>query len=276
VVGIAAWDSIDRDDPVTAYVLDDGVHHMRESRDAAAEASSNQVLLGWLVDQPQDALVHHVGKALGEETLVSAAEAAEAAGEMWQASCRWAVAAKVVKYSKGIPAAVEILKRAADTLLKVDLGARASRHKDKLELAVVNDLIMYDMLSITALIPRAQALRATDCGKAHPAESFAMMWMSETIAPFCTGDFAAMSQTLNDCVSFLVRAGCEGSPDPATQDLCCVLLMLPAGFVPDIMLLSPSFSWDVFGEGEQHCLRCLEAYEYTKHHFKLLDVGNQE
>ena len=57
---------------------------------ALAFGACDAVLLGWLNDQPQDALVNHVSFVLGEDTLVSAAEAAESAGEIWLAACRWA------------------------------------------------------------------------------------------------------------------------------------------------------------------------------------------
>jgi len=265
VVGIAGWDPIDRDDPATAYVLDEGAHHVRESRDAAADASSNEVLLSWLVDQPQDALVHHVGKALGEEALVSAAESAEAASEMWLASCRWAAAAHVVLYSKGMTAAAEILKKAADTLLKVELGARASpqavRQKDELEMAVVNDLCMYNPNSLDAMAPRMQAILTTECGKAHPAECFAMTMMSQVIPPWMAGDWEAFPPAITDVVSFIVAAGCEGSPDPGTRDLCCVLLMIPCSWMFENSLLSEGFTWDTFGEGGKHLLRCVDVYD---------------
>ena len=70
--GISEWDSGNRDDAVTAYVLDEGLHHVRSSRDES-DAGSDEVLLGWLVDQPQDALVFHVADVLGEATLTTAA-----------------------------------------------------------------------------------------------------------------------------------------------------------------------------------------------------------
>ena len=151
---------MNRDDIVTAYVLDEGLHHVKNSRDAT-DARSDEVLLGWVTDQPQDALVSHVGTALREDTLVSAAESAEADGEMWLASCRWAAAARAAKFSSGIAAAIPSLHRAADALSRVELGPRASRQarldKDHQELDVVSDLSLYDPLALDS------PLSATRC-----------------------------------------------------------------------------------------------------------------
>eukprot|EP01045_Picozoa_sp_COSAG04_P044364 COSAG04_NODE_15014_length_546_cov_5.774049_1_plen_181_part_11 len=149
--GTKQWDSANRDDAVTAYVLDEGAHHVSNSRDAS-DAGSDDILLGWLVDQPQDELVLHVGAALGEDALVSAAEAAERDGEMWLASCRWGVASRVVYYSRGMQACTVALHRAADALSRVELGARVSRlsvmQKDRLEMQVLSNLAAYDPTAI--------------------------------------------------------------------------------------------------------------------------------
>ena len=179
--GIAQWDAANRDDAVTAYVLDEGASHVQNSRDPS-ESGSDEILLSWLADQPQDALVSHVGSALGEDALVSAAEAAESAGEMWLASCRWAAAARFVLYSRGMVAVVVPLHRAADALSRVKLTATASRlsvwQKDQLELTVVSDLAVYDLSTADALVPRMERLLTTDAAKAQPHQSYSLyvMW----------------------------------------------------------------------------------------------------
>ena len=89
--GVSIWDAVFCDDAVTAYVMDNSLHHVRESHQGATD--SNDLLMSWLVDQPQDLLSDAVAAVLGEEQLTASAEAAEVSNDMWMASCLWAAAA---------------------------------------------------------------------------------------------------------------------------------------------------------------------------------------
>jgi hypothetical protein len=194
--------------------------------------------------------------------LVSAAEAAEVAGEMWLASCRWAAAGKVILYSNGMLAAGKLLKRAADALLKVNLGAHATpeamRQKDELELAVLNDITMYDPNEMAPVAQRMFALTKTDCGKARPDLCWSITWMTTVLPPWFTAQ-EHFPRTVTESLEVLIHGGCEGSPDPGVRDFCCVLLLVPAGWAFDINLLSPTFSYELFGKDGSHLLRSLEA-----------------
>ena len=280
VAGIAQWDPANRDDPVTAYVVRDGVHHVRHSWDAASEASSNMMLLSWLVDQPQDGLVDYVGEVLGEETLVTAAESAEAAGELWLASCRWAAAAKAALRSKRMSEAVEHLKKADGTLCRLELGAHASQQvveqMELLELAVVKDICSFDLTMVDAMQTRLKQVMASNCAKAQPDMTYNLMAVALLLPHFMTSDVQEGGRVCLDMVSFLVSAGREGSPDPAMADYCMVCLVFIVGFFFDSLLLTPKFTWSALGESGEHCLRCIDGYDYDKHHFKLIVGINQD
>ena len=277
---IAEWNAANRDEAVTAYVLDEAAHHVKQSRD-----NDNHTLLGWVLDQPLDALVSHVGVVLGEEALASAAEDAESAREMWIAACRWAVAANVAVYFRGTKAATEPFLRAADCLGKVEIGACAPRlltkQKDQLELMVLSNLIRYDLTNLGMFKPRIDRLMSTEAAKTKPDFCYYIQFLTGMIPAWVTGtleSFASSPATLEvasiDMLSILVRSGIESAPDPAMREFCKVLLCHCNCFSFDMLLLLPDFDWSIYGDSGQWCREGLEAYDYDKHHYKMYDTIN--
>ena len=170
VAGISEWAPINRDDPVTAYVLDESAHHVRSSRDAS-DASSDEVLLSWLTDQPMDVLHRSLSFELGEAALVHAAKLSEGEGDMWSASCRWACAAMVADQLQGRVAYVPLLHSATGALAQARQKPGASQlslQMDRLEMTVLPDLCVADFGAIAENQPRIRYLLTCAAGKARP------------------------------------------------------------------------------------------------------------
>ena len=254
--GISMWDSVNRDDPVTAYVLDDSVHHVRSSCDSS-DPLSDEVLLGWLTDQPQDTLHQNVVVVLGTVLLAQAAESASAAGDPWQAACRWACVAQVEQEFRGQAAAVGPIQHAADALTKVDLGPRPSSlsvfQKDLLELAVVDLLAVLDLSLIASMLPRMNRVLASSAAKARPTNTYGLIMRSTYVIEWWSDDPQRLARASADAATFLVRTGCEENPDPAVREYCCVELCYVNTWSLEISLLSPTFTWDLFGPEGEHC-----------------------
>jgi hypothetical protein len=277
--GVAAWDVGLRDDELTAYVLDESAHHVKQCH-VVGDGSSDDVLLGWLVDQPQDELVFQIALELGEEALTSAAEAAERVGEMWQAACCWSVDSRVVKLFTGKVASVPFLSRAADALSQVPHGPQTSRlsvrQKDQLEMAVISQLAITDMALLPQLLPRLERLLTTDAAKSLPDVCVTLLMTGRVIPSMAAGDGKALASAMRSTVLFLCT-GCEGAPDPAMQEFCCVVLsstmsiMSECGIAPDI-----TGAWRAFGEDGEPLRAGCEGYSYDKHHQRIISTFNQD
>ena len=271
-LGVTHWDPVNRDDAATAYVLAEGLHHVTSSRDSS-NPDTDEVMLGWLIDQPRDAIVEYAGEVLGEEVLTRAAEAAERSGEMWLAACRWAAAAQVVLRHRGQQECIVPFRRADDALTKVDMQGPHAFQRDLLALAVLDSLAVADWANIPSMVPRIEALLLTEAARAQPTVSYGLTMRSTyVVAMIWDGDTLRLARAAADAANFLLRVGCEGNPDPATQELCCVELCYVNTWCVELGILSPTWSWENFGPEGAHCRAGLEAYHYDSHHAKLISL----
>jgi hypothetical protein len=268
--GVSEWSSVNRDDAMTAYVLADGAHHVRAAQSGLAH--SDEMLLDCLTDIPQDCIVLHVSLVLGERAIEAAAEAAEAAGEMWLAGCRWAALSHLMHHSKGQMAVVRPLQRAAKALAKVRLSSRASslsvRQKDELELRVINNLLLHDISATNnseEMKPRIERLLRTDTAAVHVDVVYGMLLGSALPVLVATTDVEVMVNHGLDQLEFLVRAGCTSHPDPAMRALCFGILRYHMHTYTDLFAMSignetmkRQFDWELLGEGGEHLLKAFE------------------
>eukprot|EP01046_Picozoa_sp_COSAG06_P043409 COSAG06_NODE_5682_length_3323_cov_3.426489_2_plen_973_part_01 len=272
---VAQWDRADRDDAVTVYVLDESTHHVRGAHEPNSKLSDD-ILLGWLLDQPQDVLIEHISEVLGEKMLTRAAEAAEAAGENWEAACRWSAVALVVRNTRGGAQSVVSLGRAVAILGKLQRDAGAStesiRQRDDLELSSIISLSTWDLAQVAALMPRLKYLLATDAAKAHPDSCYLMMLFTEWFGTCFAGDIPGTKQVLVRLVPWFVRA-CAQCLDPVQQQWCCVMLVGNANLVSDLPFDSEAWDWTAFGDGEYNRLG-ITSYSYDKHHWKTIKTFN--
>ena len=274
--GISEWDPINRDDPVTAYVLDESAHHVRSSRDMS-DASSDEVLLSWLMDQPQDVLHRSVSFELGEAALVDAAKSSEADGDMWSASCRWTCAAAVVGELQGPVASVPLLHSAADALAQARRKPGASQlslQMDQLELSFLPHLCVNDMGSIAKKQPRIRYLLSCEAGKARPDRACWLQFLGGVVPTLFSGDLEACKEGNSQFFYFLARDGCERAPDPAMRELCSVVL---SAFMATLAeTIAEDFDWGVIGKDGELVRQGIYAYDYDKHHVKIYSNFNND
>jgi hypothetical protein len=277
--GIPGWELENGGDPMTAYVVDQGAHHVTSSRDPN-DASSDDVLLSWLVDQPADALVSHVGAVLGEHTLLAAAEESVSDGKLWLAACRLAAAAEVMFKNRGAADYVPLLKRVYDMLSKLRASSSAvetsSTAMDHLELSCVSQLIMYDPTQMAVYAPPHERLLATAAGKGRP-DRLMNYWIVYRQCGACfTGDRKIARAATQEFLQWLVREGCENQPDwPMREFLCTALGWFEYWGGMELMLTETDW-WSIFGRDGEHAVMGVKAYKYNRHHFKSTQVINTD
>eukprot|EP01045_Picozoa_sp_COSAG04_P004647 COSAG04_NODE_205_length_20393_cov_45.275796_13_plen_2486_part_00 len=276
--GIRAWDPINRDHAVTAYVIDEGRHHASNARDPEG-AGTDELLLSWVHDY-HDELVGHVAHALGD-SLVPAAEAAEAAGEMWSAACRYHAASRVVfrehgKVEGSLGRHAVLLKPALDALAKARAPdtrtAPASADKmNMLELMILQFLAVHDLANMASYQPLFERLLTTEAARARPDQTM-NYWIIRVFAPIMVGgDHNSQRSETREFLSFVLRA-CEECSSPVREFLSMCLGWLQWACLEGV--LQPGFDWQCFGESGSHCWGGISAYNYDKHHSKLIEAAN--
>jgi lambda repressor-like predicted transcriptional regulator len=275
--GLSEWVLLNRDDPVTAYVLDESAHHIRNARDAS-DPSSDEVLLSWLNDQPIDALHHGVALELGETALVQAAKSSKATGDMWSAACRWACAAYVAYRLTGQLASIPLLHSAIDAVAEARTTAgsmRMAMQMDLLELDVLPLVLQNDIgynLSDKP-IPRIRYLATTAAGKARPDRMWYLQFFAEAMPCFFAGDLERMCSASATSMLYLVHEAAEAQ-DPQMREWCSILLAIMMG--PVYENLPGNFDWAIVGQHGELLRQGLYAYSYSKHHQKLNTDLNQD
>ena len=154
--------------------------------------------------------------------------------------------------------------------------ARASRssvsQKDQLEIAVVSDLALYDPAAIMSLGPRIERLLTTDAAKAQPDSCFSLLVAGRLWPLLFAGDMQGAATAWLEICWFTSRA-CVESPDPVMREFCSVVHSTASTFV-DVALHSSSFDWAAYDDG---ILRIgIEAYDYDKHHHKMMELLNMD
>ena len=276
-VGISEWVQSNRDDPVTAYVLDESSHHARSSRDAS-DPSSDEVLLSWLTDQPEDVLHRSVSFALGETALVDAAKSSEAAGDMWSAACRWTCAGFVATESQGAAVSRPMLDSACDALAQARQKAGESQlpmQMDHLEMSLVADICSYDPSAVGEKLPRLEYLLSSKVANARPDRTSLLMILAYVFPCFLTGDVEGCHGHTKRMLTFLAREGCERAPDPAVKEFCSVVLCGTVGVFFD-SLLEGGFDWSVLGKYGELVRQGVYAYDYDKYHVKIYTEFNND
>jgi hypothetical protein len=277
--GIKSWDNINRDDAVTAYVLDECTHHIKGAHEDG-DPPSEDVLLSWLADQPQDALCQAVSGVLGEDVLVRAAESCEAAGDMWSAAFRWAAAGDVAFHTRGMVPCGEMLTHAFEAVRQVRQSTKGSYRcsvddVDQLEVEVVRPLMMYAPHLLSEIQPRIDPLLQTKAGKARPDLALGLMLFADWAPAWFAGDVPKLRAADTKMLEHMVREGCEGaSSDQSMREFCCIALGF-FGFWSGA-LIGPDFRWEIFGEDGQHCLTAISSYDYDKHHLRLTEALNAD
>ena len=272
--GLKLWDKMNHGDPLTAYCIDESEHHIKCSRDSL---STDEVLLSWLMDQPPDALCDCVSNVLGEDVIVRSAEAAEAAGKMWPAACRWNASAHVAWHTRGPATQVAHLKRAAVAVTKArgtKPGSSRSLEMDHLELMVAKLLGMYDVTNQGENLSRLKRLVATDAGKARPDQHF-NYWITEWTRPWFTGDAQGVKDWSDRFLSFKIDV-CENSPDLAMREVFKQCLAWNTFWAIEAFTLVPGFDWSIYGVEGEHCSTATRGFDYAQHHFKVQECINMD
>jgi hypothetical protein len=249
---------------VTAYVLDEGRHHVQNCRDDSPD--SDDLLLGWLEDQPQDSLVFHVALALGLSILISGAESAEASGSMWPAACRLAAASQVIRNNQGAGQThEESLRRAAAAISQARERSPSGLVDkiDQLELMVVSSCFMWDPERVADdYKPRMERLMSTKACKAQPDKQVNYWIICVVAPPWLSGEIKAFKEGISSFLAWTVNL-CETAADPMTREYFCVFLGWFHWFGFETCL-EPGFDWSIFGPGGKHCSAAVRTYDYDK------------
>ena len=274
--GKPMWAPENRDDPVTAYVLDECAHHTHKSHDGTHK--SRALLLSWTQDIPQDVLVHQTARVLGEDALQAAAEAAEATGEYWAAACHWSAAGHVALLTRGMQASVKGCTRAADALDYVRPSSVPTISKDTLEIDVLIKMISRDgeRLLDESLNPRIERLMGSAAGKTDPGSIYPFVynnlmraWLPATMAK----DPRMMADSAVAVFRSVTRTIAETS-DLLQRQFCAILFCGDLGFWIELALLSPDFQFSIFGTDGQYVREGISAYSYQHHHHKIIEIRN--
>lgn len=271
--GVLLWDHVDRENPMTAYVIDHAAHHARQSH-VGDETSSEKLLLKWLTeDAPQDALSESISSVLGMEKLTTVAEAAEGAGRWWDAACWWAAAAALREHIYDM----SHFLRAGQALSKAKnpsgvSGAAFDLAFDHLELVVINNLIMFDLPHLLDHMARMERLLQTAPGKARPDQCINYYIICVVFARWVT---AATQDVKREVamryLDFVVNISLS-HPDLAMRDFFAQLISWASFWIPEC-LVEPGFDWKIYGDNGQHCLAAIKSYNYSKHHMKIRAIN---
>ena len=115
--------------------------------------------------------------------------------------------------------------------------------KDQLELFVVKELALSDPNSVPELVGRIERIMTTDAAKADIPSCYMLYFMAHQMPAWVSGSLEQMADATVGALSFLTKAGIEGSSDPAMQSLSAVLLCGDSGMWWEYALRSSSFSW---------------------------------
>ena len=131
---------------------------------------------------------------------------------------------------------------------------------------------------MASLSPNVERMLTTDAAVRHCDMCYGMLMGRSVAVAITHHNLEAKMQHANSMLSFILRAGCgsPGSPDPTMREFCFIMLRYHTFFYLDVHAQSPNFNWGLLGEKGEHCLAALTAYDYEKHHFRSVELVNND
>jgi hypothetical protein len=167
--------ALSRDDHTSVYVCNEISHHIELGWDLARFAE-DRAAVRWLNDftTRQVAVPLAAAHVLGVDRTVALAQLAEAAGELWLASLRWAAASHVVQASSSSVSSytkISCLRSSAAALDRIG-GTReqcTELDKSRLSLTVICGIsFCWDPKDLPIFVPRMEALMGSEARKESP------------------------------------------------------------------------------------------------------------
>eukprot|EP01045_Picozoa_sp_COSAG04_P006490 COSAG04_NODE_320_length_16877_cov_26.485401_1_plen_4766_part_00 len=252
------------EEPLVAYVCSEAGHHVRTS----CRGGSDQHVIGWLADVPQDEIVLAAGRAIGIERVTELAGDAESARDWWLAGRNWSIVRELIYQESGTGAALDPAFKSFDALRLADASTpghgalRLPQAKTIVLAGAFGDERFHARLSE---IDEILASPAAALDPASTAGTRSILAMYMPMLPAFIGDMSEISRFY--CrIAQDVRKGAISDPDPSQRLLCGLLLLVGCSFC-DIMLCTNTTFWDeLYGSDGQALLDAFRLYSYDRHH----------
>lgn len=246
--------------------------------------------IGWLSQGCAgtiDTIAYAAGTAIGLARTIQLAEAAEAAGEFWLATVRWAVIRRILNDKQGRASSTyEVSAKQIELLQKVRIGgtsavpgannlAQLQLQCDRLELRALVFIIQSWSSDLLAKhLPRLMQLLGGTHGGTILAEDPPLAYLVgfiQLVPLWFGGDIDGFANGLAQ----LFYSSLDGVSSLDDSDSRKVLVTLAAScyccFANHIVLIAqlPDFSWDAI---KPVLDTCRSSYSYSLHHRPLVDL----
>ena len=258
---------LSREDAVSVYVCKEIAGHIKAGWDLARFAE-DRASVEWLDDFPtqQDVVPFAAAHVLGIPRASALAKEAEAAGEWWHASLRWAAIANEARVaSESGDQYAKCLKSAGSALQRVEPGAECSAlDKQRLEIKVVIEILQrWDPGDQAVYGAQLEPLLQSEAALEMPTLAMRAIVSMKIYPAVVAGDFDTVAESHFQMWK-IMKPVVEQAETVAWSEFsvafCTVLGFYPLFF--EAMTRAKSFTWDgVFGPGGKRISDALQHYD---------------